>query len=483
MTVGITSQMHQPRTVKRALALAACSLCLPVFGEVKIAVPFSEHMVLQRDQPVPIWGQAAAGESVTVEFAGQSKTIQAGGDGKWMVTLGPMAAEIGGRTMMVKGANTISLNDVLVGEVWLCSGQSNMEASLERLKTTKAVSREAASAGLKRIEQEVASTTPGIRLFRMGTNKNDLGKNQWTYCNPVALKKQVPSGIQGFSAVAYFFGKELGQELKVPIGLIQAAVGGSVIETWTPPEGKNFRPMVRPLSPFAIRGVIWYQGESNVTAGDDAAAYGAKMETLIKTWREIWKQPQMPFYYVQLPPMAYSKRRGKILLSAEALPYFREGQASVLRLPQTGMVITTDLADPSDIHPMNKWDVGHRLALLALAKTYSRPNVVFSGPVYTGIEIKGAKAILSFSQTGGGLVARNGGTLTGFTIAGTDGKFQKADAVIEGDKVIVSSPQVLAPALIRFCWHEAAAPNLFNRVGLPAAPFRTDSLPQAKRLE
>ncbi|MGN6644030.1 MAG: sialate O-acetylesterase, partial [Verrucomicrobiota bacterium] len=360
--------MRRYRTLLVAAALA--TWCLTAHADVKLAQPFSDYMVLQRDLPVAIWGQADPGEKVAVEFAGQSKSTVSAADGRWMIKLDPLKASVEDRVLSVTGNNTLTLQHVLVGEVWLCSGQSNMEVSLERIKTSRGGSAEFEQAGRERIEKELAASTPNLRLYRNPLRKGASSSSGWSQCDPGTLKNQ--QGLQGFSAVGYFFGKELSRELQVPIGLVEASVGGTTVETWTPPTGKNFVALVNPIAPFSLRGVIWYQGESNLIAGDDAESYRDKMKALINGWRELWQRSDLPFYYVQLPPMAYSKRRDKVRHTAEALPQIREGQAMVLRLPHTGMVITTDLADANDLHPMNKWDVGARLARLALAQTYGK---------------------------------------------------------------------------------------------------------------
>jgi len=466
--------------MKQSIALGVASLsilCLLVtaplmLGEVRLATCFSDNMVLQRDMPVPVWGTADSGERVTVEFAGQKKTTTADGSGNWMIKLDPLMASANPATFVAEGKNKIEFKNILVGEVWFCSGQSNMLASLERILKTKELN----ASIVERINQELATTTPGIRLLRVGVNKVTKVRNTWTECNPEALKNEI-KGPQGFSAVGYFFGKKLREELNVPIGLIESAVGGTVIETWSPPDGKNFVPYVKPLPPFAIRGIIWYQGESNVIAANEGAKYADKMKELIEGWRNLWMRPELPFYYVQLPPMAYTKRNRPALLTTEALPQFREGQAMALRIPHTGMVITTDLAKAYDLHPTNKWDVGLRLALVALAQTYGRTDIEFSGPVYKVMQKTGNKIAITFDHIGGGLVSKGGGPLTDFQIAGSDRHFFPAQAGIEGDKVIVSSDKVSAPVAVRFAWHEESRPNFFNKAGLPAAPFRTDDWP------
>ena len=338
------------RTISTVAALYFVLLSPAVQADVKLALPFTERMVLQRDMAIPVWGTADKGEKVTVEFAGQTKTASADADGGWTVTLAPLKASAEAGVLTVRGQNTLTLKDVLVGEVWLCSGQSNMEASIERLmgknsggrRTATFRSPEVKAAVVERCERELATTTPGIRLFRVGRERADSLKNAWRECNPEAMKNHPP--YQGFSAAAYFFARELHAELKVPIGVIESAVGGSRIEAWTPAEayadlpafktetasspvtidgvqpGKHFRAMIQPLAPFALRGVIWYQGESNVI-NNDGLRYADKMEALIRSWRRQWQQPDLPFYYVQLPRFDYTRRHKNNGLTAASLAW------------------------------------------------------------------------------------------------------------------------------------------------------------------
>jgi len=474
------------------LSMLAC--CGSACAYVGLATPFGDHMVLQREMPVPVWGTADAGEQVSVSFARQTKTAVADKNGAWSVKLDPLEASATGRDLVVQGKDKLQLHDVLVGEVWVCSGQSNMGVSLDRI-----VLRSEAGATLKREaadrrDQALAAKTPEIRVFRSGTGADPrLGK--WAVCGPEALKGDLPQ--MGFSAVGYFFSCELHAELKVPIGAVEAAVGGSHIETWMPPAtyaalpaaskteatsqpkglGTNYHEQVEPLEPMAVRGILWYQGEQNLMHDANGPRYADKMEAMILSWRAAWKRPELPFYYVQLPQYTYTKKAPQND-TAESLPYFREGQARALRLPHTGMVVTSDLVDDaSELHPPDKWDVAHRLVLLALSKTYGHGDLVCSGPVFKSVEIRGDKAVLSFDHVGGGLVKKGDMALSAFVIAGADQKFVPANASIEGDKVIVSSPSVPNPVAVRFTWTESAVPNLFNAEGLPAAPFRTDSEP------
>jgi sialate O-acetylesterase len=272
--------------------------------------------------------------------------------------------------------------------------------------------------------------------------------------------------VPSFSAVLYHFGVRLQKDLDVPVGLIASSWGGSAIEPWTVTEktsGRKHNAMIAPIQQLAIRGIIWYQGESNL---GDGFGYYAKKQALIKGWRRAFGQENLPFLFVQIAP--YSRYGGG------SLPNLWEGQVACLKIPHTGMAVVTDLVDDiADIHPKNKVDVGNRLALWALAGTYGKRGIVYSGPLYKGIKIDGSRAILSFAHVGGGLKARDGKDLTEFEIAGEDGKFVKAEAKIEGDWVVVTSADVAKPTQVRFGWSNTANPNLMNKDGLPASPFRT----------
>lgn len=483
------------------IAIAAALVVCTARESHAVTLPrvFGDHMVLQRGVKVPVWGWAAPGERVVVRFAGQEKAATAGDDGRWEVRLDPLEASAEPRELAAAGAETVTFKDVLVGEVWLCSGQSNMEMPVGKAgdpKPTTNADQELRDADLPRVRL--------LKVARARASKpaRDL-KGEWAVCGPDALDRT------RFSAVGFFFGRRVHRELKVPVGLIDATFGGSLIEWWVPPSGfaavpaladwaktarspgatrtvyqglkaievepcVMYRGMVAPLVPFAIRGVLWYQGESNVYAGD-GAEYADKLAALIKGWRAEWGA-ELPVYYVQVAPLLYHVTRPHLVTSAEALPRLWEAQAACLRLPRTGMVVTTDLvADLEDIHPRDKRPVGERLALWALAREYDRPGVVPSGPVFRGLEVAGDRAVLSFDHVGGGLVSRRGPALSWFAVAGADGVYHPAAAAVEGDTVVVTSPKAPAPVAVRFAWDEAARPNFFNKAGLPAVPFRTDS--------
>ncbi len=499
------------RLLSRCLA-AALLLVLPGRGVAALAPSglFTDSMVLQRDAAVPVWGTATAGEVVTVSFAGQTKSATADAAGQWLVRLDAMPANGTAQELTIAAAGEKkTLRDVVVGDVWLCSGQSNMAYRLEQLPNTA--------------RDIAAAKNPGVRFFRV-EEKFSLSpvadvKGTW--------RQVAPETAPFCSAVAYYFAQAVHRELGVPIGLLVSAVGGTRIETWTardtlvrlgvttrllekwatvtPPEFERYlaeyrahqnytyrerpeevraakakgleppperpRPTMRghdcpsalhhgmivPLQPFAIRGVLWYQGESNV---GNHATYARLQSALLADWRRVWGA-DLPFLFVQLAP------------HKTATPAIREAQFLAWQsTPRTAMVVTTDVGDADNIHPIQKKPVGERLAAAAFALTYGK-NVVYSGPVFRRLTIDGARAVVSFDHIGSGLMAK-GGTLEGFTIAGADGKFVAADARIEGATVVVSAASVPAPTAVRFGWATVPKVNLFNRDGFPAVPFRSD---------
>ncbi len=462
-------------------------------ADVTCPALFGDHMVLQRDRPVAVWGEAAPGEQVTVEFAGQSLVTTTPADGHWQVFLKPMPASFQPRTLTIRGHNTLRFSDVLVGEVWLCSGQSNMGKPLGPRKGQRPTNN---------YQEAIRQADhPQLRLFKMpwyGRPKKGVIGLRWVRCTPETV-----AGTQ-FSAAGYYFGRKLLQALDVPVGLIQSTFGGTQIEAWIPRSGFESDPALRdlvnvrypawvkgvqatdlynsmivPLQPYTVRGFLWYQGESNVMEAQ-GAIYTNLMRALIHSWRAAWHEPEAPFYYVEIAPFDYSKwDKFPRLETPEALPVFWEAQTRVLSVPHTGMVATTDLVkDMRDIHPRDKLDVGVRLARLALAKTYGRRELVAQSPQFQAMKkLPGGRIELRFSHCGTGLASRGGGPLDWFTIAGADRHFVPARAKIESDKVIVWSPQVADPVAVRLGWDELANPNLVNSAGLPAIPFRTDDWP------
>ena len=440
-------------------------------------------MVLQRNQPVPIWGHALPAEQVTVTFQNQTKKTTTDAAGSWKVLLDPIAASSTPSTLTISGSNTIKLSNILVGEVWLCSGQSNMEFTMAKSSKFANAKR---SKGLDSTAT-ANERNPNIRLFLV---RRDLTKPDGANVNK-GWNETEATYLKDFSAVGYYFAKNLYEALNVPIGMIASSVSGSNIEPWMSgtvrrdsiskgdtvnmtidesKPGKFYAGMIKSLAPYSIKGFLWYQGETNCLL-KETTEYTYKFKHLISSWRTLWNNAKAPFYFVQIAPHTYSKAKG---LDEQTLPEFRKAQAAALDIPNTGMVITTDLVDDlEDIHPTYKWEVGRRLALLALAKDYSKNNE-YSGPTFKQLKINGNKAELQFDHAEG-LNSNNGEALTWFTIAGADNNFVQANATIKGDKVIVLSPAVTSPRNVRFGWNEAAQPNLYNKAGLPAVPFRTNS--------
>ena len=450
-----------------AVRRAVCGLALPgvVFGmalsltsevqaDVRLPAVLNSHMVLQRDKPLPVWGWADAGEKVTVSIGDHTATTTADDKGTWSVTLPAMKADGKAHSIKVAGNNTITLEDILVGEVWVGSGQSNMQWAL--------------SSTLGAAEAIAAADHPKLRLIYVKRVEKPAPADDvevtahWGACTPKSVSE--------FSAALYYFGRKLQKELNVPVGLIHSSWGGSAIEPWTVTaagSGKRYNAMIAPLQPFAVQGVIWYQGETNVIR-KNGLAYFDKKRDLIEGWRKTWKQ-DLPFYFVQIAPWSGGYEPGQ-------LPALWEAQAKSLKIPQTGMIVTTDLVDNiADIHPRNKLDVGNRLALWALAKTYGKKDIVYSGPLYKSMKADGKSIRLEFAHSAKGLKSRDDKPLTEFQIAGADGKFEAAQAKIDGNSIVVSSPNVAEPKHVRFGWHKVANPNLINSAGLPASPFQTDN--------
>ncbi len=425
----------------------------PLRAEVKLPKVIASHMVLQRDRPLPIWGWADPGEEVTVRLDDATASAKADPQGDWKVVLPAVKADGKAHCLTVSGKNKIELDDILIGEVWIGSGQSNMEMGIGAADKAK--------------EEIAAANCPQIRLMLVPKVQTPAPakdvKADWVVCSP---KTVAAGGWNGFSAALYYFGQRLHKELKVPMGLIDSSWGGSPIEPWTIAGGKGggmYNGMIAPLVPLAIRGAIWYQGESNCGNG---LKYYPKMRALIEGWRKVWGC-DFPFYFVQIAPFAG--------YGPGSLPLLWEAQVASLKIPRTGMAVTTDIvANIKDIHPRDKIDVGNRLALWALAKDYGRKDLVYSGPLYKSMQVEGNKLRLTFAHVGGGLASRDGKPLSEFEIAGADGKFVPARAMIDGRTVVVEAPGVSAPTQARFGWRNQADPNLANKEGLPASPFQTN---------
>jgi sialate O-acetylesterase len=458
-----------------------------VKAEVRLPNVFSSNMILQCDKAVPVWGWALPGETISVRFAGQRFKTTADTKGSWKVMLVPMKPSFEKREMTIAGTNTIVLSDVLVGEVWLCSGQSNMEYTMALMRGYKLPKKGVDSAAL-----ELSKSYPSIRLFKVEKvlSTPDVTTSGWHVASDSALAK--------ISAAGFFFAKDLQQQLKVPVGIISSSWGGSRIEPWTPAEaymalpafakakatipfeidsvrpGKNYRSMIQPLAPFAIRGVLWYQGESNCMI-HDGMRYADKMQALVEGWRKEWNDKSLPFYSVLIAPYYYTHRKDHLQHTPETLPEFWEAQFQSTKIPNTDIIVVTDLVDYlSEIHPSYKWDVGRRLSLVALADTYHK-KMESTGPVFKSMKIKDGKAILSFDHALG-LKSSNGEPLSWFSVAAADGNFVPAQAIIIGQQLIVSAPSIDKPSMVRFAWNETAMPNLVNGAGLPAVPFRTDGV-------
>ena len=482
-------------------------------AEVMLAPPFTDHAVLQRNLPVPVWGRGTAGETVTVRFRGQTHKTVAGADGRWSVRLDPMPANAEGTDLFVTGKNTVILNDVVVGEVWLASGQSNMEWPLNLTLHGK--------------DETAAANFPLIRQLKVEHSPADLPVDT---VKTSGWQTATPETASGFSAVAYFFARELASKLKVPVGIIHSSWGATPIESWLaepvlrastawpgfnanweealkvfpersaeypaldrawrkandaaqatgrpnplpwphPPVGPGtafapgalFNGMITPLAPYALRGALWYQGEANVGR---AGEYAELFPAMIRDWRKTWGQGDFSFLFVQLPNYADGEPAGRKWAA------LREAQNAALMLRHVGTAITIDVGEPNNLHPTDKQPVGLRLALVAEAKTYDL-SVEWTGPVFHSAMREGAAMRVKFTHAQG-LNARESG-ITGFEIAGADKVFHPAKARIDGKAVIVSAAEIPEPVAVRYAWTNSPVASLFNRAGLPAAPFRTDT--------
>lgn len=491
--------------------LALISVMPVVRAEVRLPSVLASHMVIQRDKPVHIWGDAYPGEQVTVRFRGQEGTAVANDLGRWSVYLPPEGAG-GPFSLIIEGKNTITLTDVLVGDIWIASGQSNMEMPMMKTHFWR---------GVLNSQQEIdAANYPQLRLYHVkhATSDypmSDAAAETWTACTP--------QSVANFSGTAYFFGRELLKMEKVPIGLIETDWGGTPAEAWTslgalasdsslmpvfaaqahmeqneattmfrlrvkreaqesaktegstlpadvPHRSPDFRApaalfnaMVMPLTPLPIRGVIWDQGASN-SDPDRAFLYSRLFPALIQDWRRHWAQGNFPFIFVQLANFSC-----KGVWATSDWPTVRESQRKTLSLVDTGMAVTIDVGDSNNVHPRDKQDVGHRLALWARVLAYGE-HIEDSGPLFRQAVPEGQSIRIWFTHTGGGLVAK-GGELRSFEVAGADGKFRPAAAKVDGTTVIVSSAAVRAPVYVRYGWSPDPKCNLYNTEGLPASPF------------
>ena len=453
-------------------------------ADVRLAKIFGDHMVLQQKTDAAIWGWADADEEVTVTLGDAKATTKAGGDGKWLMKLATPAAG-GPYEIVVKGKNEVKLADVMTGEVWIASGQSNMEWPL-RASTNAA-------------EEIKNASHAAIRIIKIGRNPTDKPQDEIP-ANSSGWQVCTPENAPNFTAVGYFFARKLNAEMSVPVGIISSNWGGTIAEAWTSREtlegdsewygpilerGKVFKAgnpnqpavlynsMIKPLVPYSIRGAIWYQGESNVGRAEQ---YAKLFPAMIADWRKSFGQGDFPFLFVQLAPYHYGRQQNTE--NTGQLAELWEAQLKTLTAsPNTGMCVTTDIATVGDIHPPNKQDVGLRLALWALGTTYGKSDVAISGPLYESSAVEDNKIRIKFKHTAGGLAAHGDKPLSHFTIAGEDQKFVAAKAEIDGETIVVSSPDVAKPVAVRFGWEDKAEPNLFNKAGLPASPFRTDTFP------
>jgi len=497
--------MHRRSSLRIVTALLILVAFVSI-AQAKIKLPsiISDNMVLQQGRPVTIWGWAEPGEAIRVILTGKMTWVavedaeggmtdgvpmriaktKADEVGRWQVTLDALKPD-DGRWIEIEDSSgeKTTIKNILVGEVWLCSGQSNMEWPVAKVNDAK--------------KEIAAADYPGIRFFQVknvtAAKPQQDCQGRWIVCSPKT--------VATCTAVGYFFGRELFKELKVPVGLIQSDWGGTPAEAWTSRKALAAKPslkplrarwgkairknkkqarsphrpanlynaMIAPILPYAIRGAIWYQGESNVTR---AHQYRTVFPTMIADWRRGFRQPDLPFGFVQIAPFKYTTKKNK--RDPRSCTELWEAQLSTLKnVPNTGMAVTTDIGNLTNIHPTNKQDVGHRLALWALATVYGKDRV-YSGPIYRSMKVEGDKIRLSFDHVGGGLVSRDGKPLTHFVVAGADQEFHPAVAKIEGDTIVVASDVVKRPVAVRFAPEETSEPNLMNKEGLPASPFRTD---------
>ncbi len=491
------------------LTVSVLALLAPTTrADVKLHPLFSDGMVLQQGKDCPVWGTADPGEEVQLEFSSANGHISTIGskvdkDGKWKAKL-PLAEIIkagGPYTLTIKGKNTITLKDVYVGEVWVASGQSNMEQAVASTANSAEVIKNSKNPKIRLFTVERVVSDKPLDTVPVIDKASQQIKGKWVECNP--------DTVGSFSAVAYYFGKHLNEKLGVPIGLIHSSWGGTIAEAWTPKAALEAEPslkylvpaevklgnnpnqgtalyngMIAPLLPYSIKGVIWYQGESN--AGR-AYEYQTLFPTLIQSWRDAWKNPDMPFLFVQLAPWripAQGTARDHMdpwqAVTPEpvenAWAELREAQRlTSLKVKGTGMAVITDVGDAEDIHPRRKDTVGIRLALAARALAYGE-KIEYSGPVFKSMEVNGAKAILHFAHAEKGLDSKFGVPL-GFTVAGDDKKFYTANAEIKGDTLVVWCDKVSKPIAVRFGWSNCPLVDFQNKDGLPASPFRTDDFP------
>lgn len=503
--------------MKRILFLLLLSVAW-LRAEVALAPVFTDHMVLQRDQPLPVWGRAAPGVAVTVEFAGDKKTAVADVDGRWLVQLGPQAASAAARDLRITAAGeSREITDVLVGEVWLCAGQSNMEWPLARELHAEAELPRASHPGIRFFNPGYAGKEAGGRPFSAAEvailTPADYYRGAWEVCTPVSAARM--------SAIGYYAARDLHAALGVPIGIIHLAVGGSPAEAWVSREAlagdsalraltegdwlvnpaleawcrqrgqENLRPApaaatvvggpnhpfkpgflwdagIEPLLPFGLRGVMWYQGESNSLSLARVRQHEILLPLLVRDWRRGWGRPDLPFLYCQLSGIDANPYR------SEFWPEFRDSQRRLLEvIPYSGMVVTADVGNRTDVHPRDKVTVGARLARLALAQVYGR-ELESGGPLPKSARVLGNEVVVTFTQATGGLRASDGQVLRGFEIVAVDNSIIPAHALIDGATVLLSSQAGITPRRIRYGWQPFPVGNLENGASLPASTFMLD---------
>ncbi|MCC6682763.1 MAG: sialate O-acetylesterase [Phycisphaeraceae bacterium] len=500
---------HRFNVITLAVLLFVSISSAAAAQSLRIASIFGSHMVLQAEQPQTIWGWAAPGARVTVSVAGQNVSAVADKTGRWQVKLAPLPANKQALTMTVSdAAQSLTLEDIFVGELWLCGGQSNMSWGLKTAGDA---------------ENEIANADhPMIRLFIVTERYSDDGpqpdvEGEWMLCTP--------ENVPNFSAVAYFFGRDLQRALDCPVGLIVSARGGSAAEAWVRPQAlqgdpdlsgllqkrdewfaqypdiladyeqqveqakqqgdqaprpprelnrfsyatESYNAMIAPLPPLAIAGVIWYQGEHNETR---AYQYRKLFPVVINDWRAQWQRPDLPFLFVQLPNFRDHLEEPADATRAE----LREAQAMALKLPHTAMVVTIDVGEAKNNHPKNKQAIGHRLTLAALGTVYGK-DIAYQSPMVRDVQFNGPQVRVTFEHAAGGLVNTAEGPLQGFAVAGEDRVFHWAEASIDGDSVILQSKDVPRPVAVRYAWADNPAATLANGAGLPTAPFRSDDWP------
>ncbi|MGQ7945470.1 sialate O-acetylesterase [Flavobacterium sp. WC2509] len=495
------------KIVKKNLILFSFILtCQFIIAQIKLPALVSNNMVLQQNAKVNLWGWAAPNESIKIQLGWQNELVETKADakGNWKIEVSTPKADEKKYTITLEASNKITLNNVLLGEVWICSGQSNMFFPVGKQEGTW-------KTGVKNYEEEIKNANyPLLRLFTVATVASEKPledvQGNWQECTPET--------INAFSAVGYFFGRDLFQNIKTPIGLISTSWGGTKAEAWTSTkvleENKDlvtileenaqkekqyytdleayytnlkngtvtkelkkpkrneenkypyvlYNGMLHPIINYTMKGVIWYQGESNA---EKALLYQTLFPAMVQSWRDDWKQGDFPFYYVQIAP-----HKGQNA-------YIREAQLlSLNKIKNSGMVVTTDVGNETNIHPIDKQTVGYRLSLIARAKTYNESKLVYSGPIYNHMKMDKKQIQLFFDYAESGLVQK-GDVLKEFEIAGEDKVFYPANAKIKGKTVVVSSDRVKNPVAVRFAWKPVPDPNLFNTENLPASPFRTDN--------